>query len=87
MWIELEKVEPMLVEQGYKINNPWDYVRIFEEKVAKYAGSKYAIALDNCTDALFFSSRSSTALGAPSEIIKVISPLTMTKGGISEYKG
>jgi len=53
MWAELEEVEPLLKEQGYEINNPWDVVRIFEEKVAEYAGSKYAIAVDNCTNALF----------------------------------
>ena len=53
MWIELEEVKPLLEKQGYRINEPWDYVKIFEEKVAKYAGSKYAIALDNCTNALF----------------------------------
>jgi len=53
MWIELEKIRPILEKQGYEINDPWDYVKIFEEKVAKFAGSKYAIALDNCTNALF----------------------------------
>ena len=53
MWIELEKVKPLLESQGYEISDPWDYVRIFEEKVAKFAGSKYAVALDNCTNALF----------------------------------
>jgi len=53
MWVELEKVKPLLEEQGYKISDPWDYVKIFEEKVAKFAGAKYAIALDNCTNALF----------------------------------
>ena len=53
MWVELEEVRPLLEEQGYEISDPWDYVRIFEEKVAKFAGSKYAIALDNCTNALF----------------------------------
>ena len=53
MWVELGKVRPLLEEQGYQIDDPWDYVKIFEEKVAKFAGSKYAIALDNCTNALF----------------------------------
>ena len=28
---------------------------MFEEEVAEYTGSKYAVALDNCTDALFLS--------------------------------
>lgn len=39
--------------RGYKIDTPWDAVALFEEKVAKYAGSKYAVAVDNCTDAIF----------------------------------
>jgi dTDP-4-amino-4,6-dideoxygalactose transaminase len=42
-----------LMEQGYNIETPWDAVALFEEKVAEYAGSKYAVAIDNCTDALF----------------------------------
>ena len=53
MWADLSLVEPLLKSQGYNINNPWDVVKVFEEKVAKFAGSKYAIALDNCTNALF----------------------------------
>ena len=53
MWADLSLVEPLLKNQGYEVNNPWDVVKIFEEKVAKFAGSKYAIALDNCTNALF----------------------------------
>ena len=53
MWADLEQVKPILTEQGYEINNPWDIVKIFEQKVAEYAGSKYAIALDNCTNAIF----------------------------------
>ena len=29
------------------------YVDIFEKKIAEYAGSKYAVSVDNCTNALF----------------------------------
>ena len=46
----------MLVEkyiQEYDLSDPWDVVDLFEKKVAAYAGSKYAAAIDNCTDALF----------------------------------
>jgi len=32
--------------------SPWEIVRMFEESVADYCGSKYAVAIDNCTDAL-----------------------------------
>lgn len=42
-----------VIRKGYKIDTPWDVVDIFEKKVAEYAGSKYAVAIDNCTDALF----------------------------------
>lgn len=37
----------------YNVSDPWDIVKLFEERIAKYAGSKYAVAVDNCTDALF----------------------------------
>ena len=33
--------------------NPFKIVKHFEEEVASYAGSKYAIAVDSCTNALF----------------------------------
>jgi dTDP-4-amino-4,6-dideoxygalactose transaminase len=45
----------MLKESGYDINDPRDAVTIFENKIAEYAGSKYAVAVDSCTDALFLS--------------------------------
>ena len=45
----LEEVQ----RRGYRIKTPWDAVAIFEEKIAKYAGSKFAVAVDNCTDAIF----------------------------------
>lgn len=33
----------------------WDNVDLFEQIVATYAGSKYAVAVDSCTNALFLS--------------------------------
>ena len=36
----------------YNVNDAWGVVDIFE-KIAKYAGSKYAVGVDNCTNALF----------------------------------
>ena len=35
------------------INNPFKVVQMFEEEVADYTGSKYAVSVDNCTNALF----------------------------------
>ena len=38
---------------GYVINDPWDYVTTFENKLAEYAGSKYAVCVDSCSNAMF----------------------------------
>lgn len=35
------------------IEDAWDAVDLFEKTIAEYAGSKYAVAVDNCTDAIF----------------------------------
>ena len=34
-------------------HNPFKIVKMFEEEIAEYTGSKYAVAVDNCTNALF----------------------------------
>lgn len=33
--------------------NPWDTVTEFENKLAEYAGSKYAVCVDSCSNAMF----------------------------------
>ena len=53
MYETLEKIIPVLEKEGYKIKDPWDVVDAFEDKVAKYAGSKYAVSVDNCTNGMF----------------------------------
>jgi len=40
-------------EMGYDWDDPRDVVTMFEEKVAKFAGSKYAVSVDCCTNGLF----------------------------------
>ena len=37
------------------MNTVWDNVDKFEELIANFAGSKYAVAVDSCTNALFLS--------------------------------
>jgi len=39
--------------EKYNVNDAWGVVDIFEKRMAEYAGSKYAVSVDNCTDALF----------------------------------
>ena len=35
------------------LHNPYKIVKMFEEEIAHYTGSKYAVAVDSCTNALF----------------------------------
>jgi len=53
MHSSLEITKAKLESMGYSIKDPWDIVDIFEKMIAQYAGSKYAVAIDNCTDAIF----------------------------------
>ena len=53
MYQILENIIPKLREEGYSVEDPWDVVDIFEEKVAQYAGSKYAVSCDSCTNAMY----------------------------------
>ena len=34
-------------------HNPYSVVKMFEEEVAHYTGSPFAVAVDSCTNALF----------------------------------
>jgi len=53
----------LLKEAGYDINDARDAVKIFENKIAKYAGSKYAVSVDSCTNAIFLSLKYLKATG------------------------
>ena len=37
----------------YNLSDPWDVVDLFEKKVCKYLGSKFAVSVDCCTHAIF----------------------------------
>lgn len=51
---ELQRTElTELKKIGYNWNNPNDVVSIFESKVAEFTGSKYGIAVDCCSNAIF----------------------------------
>lgn len=42
-----------LINLGYSIQDPWDAVTIFENKLSEYAGSKYAVCVDSCSNGIF----------------------------------
>lgn len=48
-----KKIEKFLIEK--KLKDPWDIVDIFEKKVSSFCGSKYGVAVDCCTNAIFLS--------------------------------
>ena len=51
---ELERPElKEILKMGYHWNNPNEIVTIFESKIADFCGSKYAVAVDCCSNALF----------------------------------
>jgi len=62
-----------------KKHNPYDIVKMFEETVAQYTNSPYAVSVDNCTNALFLACKylnvkevtipSQTYLSVPQSII------------------
>ena len=46
-----------LKELGYKWNDLFDIIKIFEDKISKYTGSPYVTVTDCCTHALELSFR------------------------------
>jgi dTDP-4-amino-4,6-dideoxygalactose transaminase len=43
----------LLSDKGYRFNDPFEITEIFERKVAQFAGSQYAVAVDCCSHGLF----------------------------------
>lgn len=42
-----------LKDRGYIFDDPWEIVTCFEQKLADYSGSKYAVCLDSCSNSIF----------------------------------
>lgn len=57
-----------LENKGYQINDPWDAVTLFENRLAEYAGSKYAVCVDSCSNALFLTMK---YLGITNQVISL----------------
>ena len=48
---------------GYKFDDPYEVVEIFEHKVAKFTGSPYAVAVDCCSHGIFLCLKYLNAFG------------------------
>ena len=64
MYNAIKDVIPLLKKKGFQIDDPWDIVDAFEVMVADYAGSKYAVSCDSCTNAMYLSLKYLDAKGA-----------------------
>ena len=53
MYSDLKKATEILLKYKIHVTDPWDIVEGFENIVAEYAGSKYAVAVDSCTNSMF----------------------------------
>jgi dTDP-4-amino-4,6-dideoxygalactose transaminase len=68
---ELQRPElDELKNRGYEFSDPRDVVDIFEEKVAKFAGSKYAISIDCCSHGIFLCLKYLESIGETIENVK-----------------
>jgi dTDP-4-amino-4,6-dideoxygalactose transaminase len=62
--IEMQRPEPEQIRQrGYEWDDPRDIVDIFEQKLADYANSKFAVVTDACTNAMFLALKLREASG------------------------
>jgi RimJ/RimL family protein N-acetyltransferase len=53
------------------LHNPYKIVRMFEEEVASYTGSKYAVSVDSCTNALFLCLMYKKSIGYQNSEIRI----------------
>ena len=71
-------------------HNPFKIVEMFEENVAEYCGSKYAVAIDNCTDALLLCCKylnvSGTNVTIPSKTYLSVPQSILHAGGILKFR-
>ena len=54
-------LEKVMAERS--LSDPWDVVDLFEQVLAEYGGSRFAVAVDSCTNALFLSLKFLEACG------------------------
>jgi dTDP-4-amino-4,6-dideoxygalactose transaminase len=61
---ELQRTElDTIKSMGYDWKDPRDVVDMFEQKVAEFSGSKYAVAVDCCTNGMFLSLKYLQSIG------------------------
>ncbi len=75
----ISKFEELSSKGAYVLT---DELKIFEENFASFCGTKYAIGVGNCTDALFLSLKA-LGIGEGDEVITVPNSFIATAGAIN----
>lgn len=75
--VSIEKQRPeiyKLKELGYEFDDAREVIDIFENKVAEFAGSKYAVTTDCCSHGLFLSLKYLESIGEVDEYLSITIP-------------
>ena len=84
----IDSAKEILSDKGYEVKDPWDVVDGFERLISNFCGSKYAVALDSCTNALFLSLKykniNSTVIEIPSKTYLSV-PQTILWSGNNQF--
>ena len=86
----LDAAKSILGDKGFTVKDPWDIVDGFERLISNFCGSKYAVALDSCTNALFLSLKykniSSTIIEIPSKTYLSVPQTILNSGNKPTFK-
>ena len=82
MRTELEQIKSL----GYKFNDPFDVIDIFQSKLCQYTGSPYCVVVDSCTHAIelclrYYNDKNEMHLTCPKHTYLSV-PMTLHKLGI-----
>lgn len=84
-----QRPEPGLVrDAGYAWEDPREIIDIFERKVADFAGSKFAVAVDSCSHALFLALKFRGVSGKvviPAHTYASVPMQILHAGGVPEF--
>lgn len=81
-----QRPELRLMMEKYGFDEPRQVVSQFEKEIAEFAGSKYAVAVDSCTNAIFLSltRRRHVAVSIPKHTYISV-PMAIINAGIEVY--
>jgi dTDP-4-amino-4,6-dideoxygalactose transaminase len=72
---DLQRPELEIIKEiGYHWSDPRDVIDMFEEKIAKFAGSKFAVSVDCCSNGLFLCMKYLQSISSENKKLEVTIP-------------